>query len=99
MRLEFHRQIASDISRITDYYENVAGIKLADEFYSELRFFFQKASEFPEAYETHERDLRRVNLEKFPYHFLFHSRRAGTSSGCSASPETPIAGPSPSMKT
>ena len=71
MRLEFHRQIASDISRIMDYYEDVAGPKLADEFYSELRFFFQKAADSPEAYDIREQDLRRVNLERFPYHFLF----------------------------
>jgi plasmid stabilization system protein ParE len=71
MLLEFHRQIASDISRIMDYYEDVAGSKLADEFYSELRSFFQKASNSPEAYDIREHDLRRVNLERFPYHFLF----------------------------
>lgn len=71
MRLEFHRQIASDISRIMDYYEDVAGPKLADDFYSELRSFFQKAADSPEAYDIRERDLRRVNLERFPYHFLF----------------------------
>ena len=71
MRLEFHRQIASDISRIMDYYEDVSGRELADEFYSELRTFFQKAADSPEAYDILERDLRRVNLERFPYHFLF----------------------------
>ena len=71
MRLEFHRQVASDISRIMDYYENRAGLKLADDFYAELRAFFEKASESPEAYSVRERDLRRVNLEKFPFHFLF----------------------------
>jgi plasmid stabilization system protein ParE len=71
MRLEFHRQIASDISRIMDYYEDVAGPKLADDFYSELRSFFQKAADSPEAYDIRERDLRRVNLDRFPYHFLF----------------------------
>ena len=71
MRLEFHRQVASDISRIMDYYENRAGLKLADDFYAELRAFFEKASESPEAYTVRERDLRRVNLEKFPFHFLF----------------------------
>ena len=71
MRLEFHRQIASDISRIMDYYEDVAGSKLADEFYSELRSFFQKAANSPETFSIRERDLRRVNLERFPYHFLF----------------------------
>jgi hypothetical protein len=36
MRLEFHRQVASDISRIMDYYEDVSGRQLADKFYSEL---------------------------------------------------------------
>ncbi len=71
MRLEFHRQVTSDISRIMDYYEDVAGRQLAEEFYSELRSFFQKAADSPEAYDLREHDLRRVNLERFPYHFLF----------------------------
>lgn len=71
MRLEFHKQVASDISRILDYYEDVAGPHLADEFYEELRAFFQKVAESPESYAIRERDLRRVNLERFPYHFLF----------------------------
>jgi plasmid stabilization system protein ParE len=71
MRLEFHRQITSDISRILDYYEGVAGAKLADGFYTELRSFFQKAADSPETYDVREHDLRRVNLERFPYHFLF----------------------------
>lgn len=47
MRLEFHSQIASDISRIMEYYEDVSGIQLSDEFYSELRVFFQQAARFP----------------------------------------------------
>jgi len=71
MRLEFHKQVASDISRIMDYYENVAGPELADDFYAELHFFFRKAAESPESYRVRERDLRRVNLNRFPYHFLF----------------------------
>jgi len=71
MRLQFHKQVASDISRIMDYYEHVAGPELADEFYAELQFFFQKAAESPESYRVRERDLRRVNLNRFPYHFLF----------------------------
>jgi plasmid stabilization system protein ParE len=71
MRLEFHKQIASDISRIMDYYEDVSGTQLADEFYAELQSHFQKAAGNPQAFATRERDLRRVNLERFPYHFLF----------------------------
>lgn len=49
MRLEFHRLVASDISQIMGYYEDVAGRQLADEFYSELRAFFQKAAEHSES--------------------------------------------------
>ena len=71
MPLEFHRQIVSDISRIMDYYEQVAGQQLADEFFVELLSFFQKAAQSPETYSPQERDLRRVNLGRFPYHFLF----------------------------
>jgi toxin ParE1/3/4 len=71
MRVEFHRQVASDISRIMNYYEDVGGPTLADEFYTELRAFFQKAANTPEAYDIREHDLRRVNLARFPYHFFF----------------------------
>ena len=71
MLLEFHRQVTSDISRIMDYYEDVAGQKLLNDFYTELLSFFQKAAESPEAYSVRHSDLRRVNLERFPFHFLF----------------------------
>ncbi len=42
MRLEFHKQIASDISRIMDYYEGVAGHQLAEEFYESCARSFRK---------------------------------------------------------
>jgi plasmid stabilization system protein ParE len=71
MRLEFHKQVASDISRIMDYYENVAGPELADEFYAELQSYLEKTADSPASYGIRERDLRRVNLGRFPYHFLF----------------------------
>ena len=71
MRLEFHKLVASDISRITKYYEDAAGPQLADEFYEELRAFFKKAADLPESYAIRDRDLRRVNLDRFPYHFLY----------------------------
>ena len=71
MPLEFHRQVASDVIRIMEYYEDVAGPELAAEFYTELRSFFQKAAASPEAYSVRAHDLRRVNLGRFPFHFLF----------------------------
>ena len=100
MRLEFHPQVTADISRIMDYYEDVAEPQLADEFYRELRSFFQRAAESPEAYEISEHDLRRVNLERFPYHFLFRIiRKPSADSGCSSSPETTIVRASSAMNS
>ena len=54
-----------------DYYEDVAGPQLADEFYAELKVYFQKAADSPESYIVRQRNLRRVNLNRFPYHFWF----------------------------
>jgi plasmid stabilization system protein ParE len=86
MRIEFHPLVPSDISRIMEYYEEVAAPQLADEFYEELRAFFQKAAESPEGYAIRERDLRRVNLERFPLSFhLSNRRRHSSQSRCSSS--------------
>ena len=71
MRLEFHPLARSDISRIVDYYEDAGGPELTDEFYSELWTFLRKAVNSPESYAIRERDIRRVNLDKFPFHFLY----------------------------
>lgn len=71
MRLEFHPLARSDISRIVDYYEDAGGPELADEFYSELWSFLRKAVNSPESYAIRKRDIRRVNLDKFPFHFLY----------------------------
>ena len=70
MRLVLHPQVRSDIHQIMDYYERVANPKLADDFYDELRGLLA-AAEQPEQFAIRERDLRRVNLRRFPYHFLF----------------------------
>ena len=31
----------------------------------------QQAAERPESFSIRERDIRRVNLQRFPYHFMF----------------------------
>ena len=71
MYLVFHPKVYSDIDEIMESYERVATRELADEFYSELRYYMQQAAERPESFAIRERDLRRVNLQRFPYHFLF----------------------------
>lgn len=72
MILELHRGIASDVTQIMEYYEAVAGEELASEFYSELRYFFERALEFPLAYRVRPLGLRRVDLKKdFPFTSCF----------------------------
>ena len=71
MRLVLHPTVHSDIDEIMGYYERVATRQLANEFYAELRYYMQQAAERPESFPIRERDLRRVNLQRFPYHFLF----------------------------
>lgn len=71
MRLLLHAKVYSDISSIMQYYERVSTAELADEFYRELRSLMQKAAERPESFAIRARDIHRVNLSRFPYHFLF----------------------------
>jgi plasmid stabilization system protein ParE len=71
MRLVLHPKVYSDIDEIMGYYERVATRQLADAFYAELRYYMQQAAERPESFAIREHDLRRVNLQRFPYHFLF----------------------------
>lgn len=71
MRLVLHPKVYSDIETIMSYYEQVANPELANEFYAELRHSIMEAATRPESFSVRTRDLRRVNLQRFPYHFLF----------------------------
>jgi plasmid stabilization system protein ParE len=71
MHLVLHPKVYSDIDEIMAYYERIVGPELAAEFYAELRFYMDQAAERPESFAIRDHDLRRVNLQRFPYHFLF----------------------------
>ena len=71
MRLVLHPKVYSDIAQVMEYYEQVASADLADEFYAELRRLMSEAAKRPESFPIRERDIRRANLRRFPYHFLF----------------------------
>jgi plasmid stabilization system protein ParE len=71
MRLVLHPKVYSDIDEIMGYYERIATPELADDFYAELRYYIKQVVERPESFSIRERDIRRVNLQRFPYHFLF----------------------------
>ena len=71
MRLVLHPKVGADVHEIMEYYERIADAGLATDFYDEPRSFMLAAAKHPESFSTRERDLRRVNLHRFPYHFLF----------------------------
>lgn len=71
MQLTFHPSVAKDTLRIISHYEDLGGPNLAREFHTELRATFLKALAAPLSYQARERGLHRVNLPRFPYHFLF----------------------------
>lgn len=71
MRLVLHPQVRSDVEKIMDHYEEMAAAKLADQFYQEFRRSLADAVSRPTSFAVRERGLRRVNLRRFPYHFLF----------------------------
>jgi plasmid stabilization system protein ParE len=71
MRLVLHPKVYSDIAQVMEYYERVASTDLADGFYIELRRLMRVAAKRPESFPIRERDIRRANLRRFPYHFLF----------------------------
>ena len=50
MRLVLHPKVYSDIDEIMRYYERVATPGLADEFYTELRYFLTKAADEPASF-------------------------------------------------
>ena len=71
LRVVFHPKVFSEVDAIMDYYERVAGIQLADDFYTEFRLFVQDVSDDPEKYNIRSGNFRRVNLKRFPFNFLF----------------------------
>ena len=71
MRMLLHPKVYSDLDEIMGYSEEAETPELAKEFYVEVRRFMAEAATRLESFSIRERDIRRVNLERFPYHILF----------------------------
>lgn len=70
--IRFSPSVSRDLQSAERYYKAESGEQLADEFYEELLAAVQNAAEFP--LRNHFDILsgaRRVNLKRFPYHFLY----------------------------
>ena len=71
MTISYHPAVYNDLDEIMRYYEDVSGARLADDFYLEFVLFARLAAENPHAFSPRKNGLRRVNMERFPYHFWF----------------------------
>lgn len=71
MAVIFNRLVQRDVSEILAYYTKESGPHLADEFFDELMRFIEKADSYPKKFHFLQKPVRRVNLNRFPYHFLF----------------------------
>jgi plasmid stabilization system protein ParE len=70
MKVVYHPAVQGDVSRILRHYDSIHG-RLGDEFWEELISFIQQAATNPQRFHFEAQDRRRVNLRRFPYHFLF----------------------------
>ena len=70
MRIQLDPSVYSDLVEIMEYYDVEAGAGLAEDFYAEFRRLAKEASSRPFSFAKYG-ELRRADLKRFPYHFLF----------------------------
>lgn len=70
MMVVYHPAVQRDVARILHYYDAIND-HLGDEFWEELNLFIRMAATNPKRFHFEGQNRRRVNLKRFPYHFLF----------------------------
>ena len=70
MKVVYHPRVPQDLNAIIRHYDGIDS-RLADDSWEEFESFVKKAGEKPTQFHPGDKDRRRVNLERFPYHFLF----------------------------
>ena len=76
MNVGYHPDVQKDVSNILRYYDRIDP-RLGNEFWAELNFFIGKAAAGPSHFHFESPGRRRVNLHRFPYHFLFREVAGG----------------------
>ena len=71
LKVAFHPKVFSEVDAILSYYEQISDSTLAADFYGEFLWFVRKAADQPDIYSLRAGSLRRVNLSRFPFNFLF----------------------------
>lgn len=70
MNVQYHPAVEQDIAEVLSHYDAISPV-LGDEFKGELRHFIQIAAANPGRFHPFGLKFRRVNLRRFPYHFLY----------------------------
>ena len=70
MRVTYNALVQKDVSRILKQYDSISP-RLGDAFWDELNSKIAAATQHPGHSHPVGGDFRRVNLSRFPYHFLF----------------------------
>ena len=77
MALIFHRLVQKDLRAVLRYYEEESGVALADRFFAELDGLVAEMGLHPKKFHLVSQELRRANMARFPYHFLFRESPGG----------------------
>jgi plasmid stabilization system protein ParE len=72
MRVVYHPAVQRDVRGALRYYDAISS-KLGDGFWNELMSCIDAAAQNPEHYHLIALGHRRVNLQRFPYHFLIRA--------------------------
>jgi len=73
VEVRFHKRVRADLDAILDKYYAVS-LRLGDDFFAEFHIGVKKAVENPRFFHFDRSGLRRCNLDRFPYHFLYDVR-------------------------
>jgi toxin ParE1/3/4 len=76
MKVVYHPAVQRDVSRILRHYDGIND-QLGEDFWDELNSFINLALANPRRFHFQSGDRRRVNLKRFPYHFLFREIPGG----------------------
>ena len=81
MKFQLNSAVYDDLREIMEYYDGAADSQVASNFYDEFRRCADRAVTAPKAYPVfldNPEKIRRVNLRRFPYHFLFRQTAKNT---------------------
>ena len=73
MEARFHKKVQSDLNKVLEQYSTVSN-ELEEDFYDEFILGIKKATQNPKFFHFDASGLRRCNLHRFPYHFLYDSK-------------------------